>query len=264
MHRRIRQINTRDLAADDETRLSWHNELQQGEVLLALERMAALLGEQKIALESQFEMSKELRELPTSTAPPEERSQTQETLRAMIAAVDGPKRAEPEFSPEDVNQHNDTMREKLLDAWEELAHATGHHLLAIKMGREQPVVPFQDIRNSWEALGVAAFHAGSAELDYGLIRTNRDNPDPWQRHRSGEEDARIAHNVLHWIHEELAHGEKNDHAPEIRKYARQMNIMLTRERALATAHLGVEPAPWESDNLGHHDIDHDQKTLGKR
>ena len=182
----------------------------------------------------------------------------------MIAAVDGPKRAEPEFSPEDVNQHNDTMREKLLDAWEELAHATGHHLLAIKMGREQPVVPFQDIRNSWEALGWQpstparlSWTTGSSGPT-GTIRTPGSATGAGRRTR----ESPITSSTGSTRNSPTAR--KNDHAPEIRKYARQMNIMLTRERALATAHLGVEPAPWESDNLGHHDIDHDQKTLENR
>lgn len=290
MNRHIGRINRPDFPPVEPDRMGWHNERQQGEILRRWERIAALSGEHGIAMEAGFEMGPELMEMSGSHEPPEERAKlqkalsavleaadrinhppedttgghrpagemnaAQETARAMIQAVDGPKKVQQQ---ETDRQHNDAMRELLLEAWENLAHAAGRHLTAIRMGRQQPVVPFGKIRNSWEALGVAAFHAGSAELDYGMIRAFPEGRDHRERYESGERDARIAHHVLHWIHEELAHGERNEHAPEIRKYAREMNILLTRERARAAVHLGMEPVPWESDCLQHHDIDHLQK-----
>ena len=146
----------------------------------------------------------------------------------------------------------------ILAAWEHLAHQTGHHLTAIRHGRAQPVIPFSRLHEPYQALGVAAFHAGAATLQYGLILDNpqggiRRDQAKHERYRSAEQDAHLAHLVLFLIHGELA--QHDAMAPEIRKYAREMNLWLTRERSLAAQALGCDPVPQETSNLRDHQLD---------
>ena len=103
MHRHIRLINTPDFPSTDETPLSWHNERQQGKILLAWERLAAHLGEHGLAAEAGLEMIENLAALPRSTADPGRRAGTQDAMRTILKAADGinngPEEPEEQLDP---------------------------------------------------------------------------------------------------------------------------------------------------------------------
>ena len=101
---------------------------------------------------------------------------------------------------------------------------------------------------------MAAFHTGAATLQYRLVLQSKQTPTERQeRYQSAERDARLAHRILFVIHNEIARADPM--APEIRKYAREMNIWLTRMRSTARLALGMECLSTESGNLTDHRLD---------
>ncbi len=126
----------------------------------------------------------------------------------------------------------------------------------------QPIVPFHRLNDPLQAMGVALFHVGAAALQYAIIR---DNPSPEsggcsnaERYCWAENDARIAHAVLHRVHSSLA--ATHPCGPEIRKSCRQANMWLTRERSRAARTLGIDPPPEPSDDLMHGEMDHESRA----
>ncbi len=124
----------------------------------------------------------------------------------------------------------------------------------------QPIVPFHSLDDPLQAMGVALFHIGSAVLDYLLIRESiPGGVDPRERYANAENDARVAHRILHQVHSQLS----NHHptlSPEIRKYCRMANVLLTEQRREAAIALGIDPPPQCTDDLQHEEIDHDHRN----
>lgn len=261
MNRNIQTLGRPGRPVLERNHMDWHNERCQGEILLAAERLSAHLGEHEVAQEAGFEMAEELLDMPRSTETEEARAPVQDALRAIIESADAVSEALEREEGEDDVETIQGIRDRLMKNWESLAHAAGCHLEAVKHGTVQPVVPFREIQDPFTALGVAAFHAGSAVLDFGMIQCNpgrEERVELEERYAWGDRNAGTAHRVLHVINQELAERHPT-HSPEIRKYARQMNIWITRERAQAAIALGMEDRPWETDDIAHHDIDRLQR-----
>ena len=194
-------------------------------------------------------------------------SAPRETLRAMLDAVDGPKRAghtKRDTPDAGISRHNDAMRDAMQDAWEDLAHATGNHTLAVTLSREQPILPLSHTPDPYRALGVAAYHAAAAAGRYDQIldspeTAGQGTPDHCRRqqlHQQAEPDARLAHRALYLLYNETAF-----HDPmvmEIRKRAQELHAWLIRARAQSAARLGLSTTPATNGDLSHHDIDHQQ------
>ena len=187
--------------------------------------------------------------------------------------------------------HDETQQGLILQAWEKLAILTGNHDLARKNGfeisqpdmpntgglpavaawtelqRNQPVVPPHQLRDPFQAMGTAMCHIGSATLQYGLIQDIQELHGPRsggcenpERYLQAENDARIAHAVLHRTYTYLASSHPGDpRGPEIRKRCRQANLWLTRDRSRAVRALGIDPPPEPSGDLQHGELDWDDR-----
>ena len=183
--------------------------------------------------------------------------------------------------------HDETQQGLILQAWEKLALLTGNHDLARKNGfeipqpdtpqtgglstaawielqRNQPVVPLHQLRDPLQAMGAAMCHIGSATLQYGLIQDLHDPSGPCspggdnvERYLQAENDARIAHAILHRTYTSLA--TDNPRGRGIRKHCRQANLWLTWERSRAARALGIDPPPEPSDDLQHGELDWDSR-----
>ena len=95
-----------------------------------------------------------------------------------------------------------------------------------------------------EALGAAAWHAGFACLQYGLILdAHRPDNDLDMRGRYGdaESDATIAQEYLEAIYEGLA--ERSCFGPEYRKAARMLKTWVSEKRQLSARELGLPEFP---------------------
>ena len=114
----------------------------------------------------------------------------------------------------------------------------------------EPIIPISGLEDVLQALGVALFHTGAATSQYHLIVEFPDDPQRSDRLEWAEQDAAIAHRVLHHVHEGgIAHQHHLGLGPEFRKYARQAKVWLSQERARAHRALGLEPAPEVTDDL---------------
>ena len=138
----------------------------------------------------------------------------------------------------------------------------------IELQRNQPFVPLHQLRDPLQAMGVAMCHISSATLQYGLIQGIQElhglqdlhgpcsggceNPE---RYLQAENDARIAHAVLHRTYTSLATG--HPRGPEIRRHCREANLWLTWERSRAARALGIDPPPEISGDLQHGELDWD-------
>ena len=188
-------------------------------------------------------------------------------------------------------RHDETQQGLILQAWEKLALLTGNHDLARESGfeipqpdmpntgglstgalsaawtelqRNQPVVPLHQLRDPFQAMGTAMCHIGSATLQYGLIQDFHDLYGPCSRESGNvdrylraENDARIAHAILHRTYTYLA--SSHPRGPEIRKHCRLANLWLTRDRSRAARALGIDPPPEPSDDLQHGEMDWDRR-----
>ena len=132
----------------------------------------------------------------------------------------------------------------------------------IELQRTQPVVPLHQLRDPLQAMGIAMRHICSATLQYGLIQGLHDpsgerEPEGGnvERYLRAENDARIAHAILHRTYTSLATGNPRGHG--IRKHCRQANLWLTWERSRAARALGIDLPPEPSDDLQHGDLDWD-------
>ena len=214
------------------------------------------------------------------TNPSAVNQEIRQALQQVLSAADQIGNApEHHGSPTHV-RHDETQQCLILRAWEKLALLTGNRDLArengfeisrpdmpntgglpaaawIELQRNQPVVPLHQLRDPFQAMGTAMFHIGSATLQYGLIQ---DSPSPCsggcenlERYLQAENDARIAHAVLHRTYTSLATG--HPCGPEIRKRCRQANLWLTRERSQAARALAIDPPPDPSGDLQHGELD---------
>ena len=196
-----------------------------------------------------------------------------QALQQVLAAADqiGNAPGHP-GSPTPVG-YDETQQGLILQAWEKLALLTGNHDLArknvfeiprpghaqhrraqhrraqhrrapnaawIELQRNQPVVPPHQLRDSLQAMGAAMFHIGSATLQYGLIQGIPSRCGNAERYLRAENDARIAHAILHRTYTSLATG--HPRSPEIRKHCRQANLWLTRDRSRGGPGPGHRPA----------------------
>ena len=100
-------------------------------------------------------------------------------------------------------------------------------------------------------------HIGPATLQYGLIQDLPRRCGNAERYLRAENDARIAHAVLHRTYTYLA--SSHPRGPEIRKYCRLANLWLTRDRSRAARALGIDPPPEPSDDLQHGELDWDRR-----
>ena len=176
--------------------------------------------------------------------------------------------------------HDETQQGLILQAWEKLALLTGNHDLARKNGfeisqpdtpntgglpaaawielqRNQPVIPLHQLRDPFQAMGAAMCHISSATLQYGLIQDLPSRCGNAQSYLRAENDARIAHAVLHRTYTSRATG--HPRSPEIRKHCRQANLWLTRDRSQAARALGIDPPPEPSGDLQHGELDWDRR-----
>ena len=134
----------------------------------------------------------------------------------------------------------------------------------IELQRNQPVVSLHQLRDPLQAMGVAMCHISSATLQYGLIQGIQDLHGPCsrgsgnaERYLRAENDARIAHAILHRTYTSLATG--NPRRPGIRKHCREANLWLTWERSRAARALGIDPPPEISGDLQHGELDWDRQ-----
>ena len=107
-------------------------------------------------------------------------------------------------------------------------------------------------------------HIGSASLQYGLIQALHDLYGPSsmgienvEQYLRAENDARIAHAVLHRTYTSLATG--HPRSGGIRKHCRQAKLWLTWERSRAALALGIDPPPEPSVSLQHGELDWDDR-----
>ena len=185
-------------------------------------------------------------------------------------------------------RHDETRQRIVLRAWAKLAVLTGNHDLARNVGLEipqvdmpdtgglptaaawtelqhnQPVVPLHQLRDPLQAMGIAMCHIVSATLEYGLIQGIQEIQGPCsggcenpERYLQAENDARIAHAVLHRTYTSLATG--HPRGPEIRRHCREANLWLTWERSRAARALGIDPPPEPNDDLQHGELDWDRQ-----
>ena len=181
-------------------------------------------------------------------------------------------------------RHDETQQGLILQAWEKLALLTGNHDLARESGfeipqpdmpntgglstgalsaawtelqRNQPIVPLHQLRDPFQAMGTAMCHIGSASLQYGLIQDLPSRCGNAKLYLRAENDARIAHAILHRTYTSLATGDPR--CPEIRKHCRQANLWLTRDRSRAARALGIDPPPEPSGDLQHGELDWDRR-----
>ena len=231
-----------------------YGDVQQGQILLAWERLTDLTGNHDLALNAGFEMPGELLQIPRCQEREKspERDRLRQDLLEILQAADEITTCDQDSRP-DTTGHIQRVRERILNAWESLAHRTGQHIMAIRHSRLQPVIPFDQIHEPYQALGVAAFHTGNATTQYRLSLADYNKSDGRERYNSAEQDASLAHRVLFVIHNETA--QQHPTAPKIRKCAREMNNWLTQERAQAARTLGINPPPRETGNLQDHRID---------
>ena len=123
-----------------------------------------------------------------------------------------------------------------------------------------PVIPLARMDDALTAMGAAMFHIGSAALDYSRIQEqypgggNREQME--KRYCRAENNARIAHSVLHLVYTRLADEHPLGLGPEIRKYCREAHTWLTRERREAAEALGIDPAPEEDESIAFDALDH--------
>ena len=127
----------------------------------------------------------------------------------------------------------------------------------IELQRNQPVIPLHQLRDPFQAMGTAMCHIGSATLQYGLIQDLPSRCGNAERYLRAENDARIAHAILHRTYTYLA--SSHPRGPEIRKHCRLANLWLTRDRSRAARALGIDPPPEPSDDLQHGEMDWDRR-----
>ena len=208
-----------------------------------------------------------------------------QSLQQVLTAADQIGNA-PEHprSPTHV-RHDETQQGLILQAWEKLALLTGNHDLARESGfeipqpdmpntgglstgglptaawtelqRNQPVIPLHQLRDPFQAMGTAMCHIGSATLQYGLIQDLPSRCGNAERYLRAENDARIAHAILHRTYTYLT--SSHPRGPEIRKHCRLANLWLTRDRSRAARALGIDPPPEPSDDLQHGEMDWDRR-----
>ena len=120
---------------------TWHhnNELQQGEILLAWEKITALTGHQDIALQNGFEMPQHLRDLPQAPQGALRREEIQQALRELLQAADDIN--DPQTPDDQLEDHNGLTAQRVLQAQQQLAVLTGQHRMALLNHPEQPLVP---------------------------------------------------------------------------------------------------------------------------
>ena len=123
-----------------------------------------------------------------------------------------------------------------------------------------PLIPLDRMDNALEAMGVALFHIGSAALDYSLIMDRHPGGATQEqleeRYCNAENNARIAHSVLHLVYSELADRHPLNLAPEMRKYCRKAHTWLTQERRKAAEAIGITPPPQEDESVAFDALDH--------
>lgn len=174
---------------------------------------------------------------------------------------------------------------QVLEAWQEIASATGNQNLipnrsvpAIidrcppekfpttqywldfqQRSMDQPIVPFHQITDPYQAMGLALFHIGGAVIQYGLIQEFSDADQDevlLKRYFWAENEARIAHVLTFMASGDLAF--ETDLGPEIRKNTRTAHFWLTTERQKAAIALGINPPPpiTEYSNCDALDLEH--------
>ena len=120
----------------------------------------------------------------------------------------------------------------------------------------QPVAPMHEVTEPFQALGVAAFHAGGAVSQY-IIILEAERPDQdvhmLMRYQQAEADARNAQVVLHRIYSQLA--QSSQYHSELRKNCRQLKLWLSENRSHAAWKIGVQPPPVITDNVTSPEID---------
>ena len=221
------------------------------------------------------------------TNPSAVNQEIRQALQQVLAAADRIGNAPEHHGLPAHARHDETRQGLILQAWEKLALLTGNHDLARENGfeisrpdmpktgglpaaawtelqRSQPVVPLHQLRDPLQAMGIAMCHIGSASLQYGLIQGLHDLYGPSsmgisnvEQYLRAENDARIAHAVLHRTYTSLATG--HPRSGGIRKHCRQANLWLTWERSRAALALGIDPPPEPSGDVQHGELDWDDR-----
>ena len=110
------------------------------------------------------------------------------------------------------------------------------------------IIKLEELLEPLSAMGAAAWYAGSATLDYGLIITSHYNQtfdDNIRRYISGEYRARLSQECLEYINLELS--QRSELPPEFRKYARQIKVWFATQRQRAAQVLDITPPPPDND-----------------
>ena len=132
--------------------------------------------------------------------------------------------------------------------------------LDMQAGFMAPVIHPGRMRNAFQAMAVALFHAGSAVLQYSLI-INQDSGQPERheilrdRYMDAECEARAAHRLLHLVATELVDRHPSGLGPEMRKYCRQAHTRMTYKRSQAAALPGID-SPLADETISFDALDH--------
>ena len=222
---------------------SWHhnNELQQGEILLAWEKLTALTGHQDIALENGFEMPQHLREMPRAPQGALRREEIRQALTELLLAADDIN--SPQTPDDQLEDHNGSAAQQVLQAQQQLAVLLGQHRMALLNHPEQPLIPFAQLgEEPLLILGVAALHAEEALQDYQQAARNPQNPPAQQHWNDAELNGRLAHRLL-WLDLQVP-ADSPERARTLRNHCRNTQKRLNQAREHTARQLGME-APEE-------------------
>ena len=136
-----------------------------------------------------------------------------------------------------------------------VAHAPAPTVRELVLVTSDKLAPYrvvfpEALTDPMTAMGAAAWYAGSAALDYGLIADDHQPerlPEELDRYIAGEFCARLAQECLELVYAELS--DYSQLSPECRKYARQVKVWVSTSRQRAAQTLSIRPVPPANDNI---------------
>ena len=222
------------------TALAVNAERQQGEILLAWERLAALTGHHDLAENAGFELPETLTRLPRRQGTPgPEAQELRQHLLEVLEAADSINQHEGDDAL--LQEHNERLRERITLAWKRLAISTGNHRTLLTEDEEQPLVNFLILgQDPLRLLGAAAFHLEASLSGYRALQEGP-SPSPDNLLQMAEHNGRMAHRFL-WAVTDLGNTDEK-RRETLRACCCRGQSELNQARRQAHRRLGLEPPP---------------------
>ena len=223
----------------DHTAACCHDERQQGNILLAWERLAALTGNGDLPAGAGLEMPGDLAAMPVLPARTRETREIRKALGKIREAADriNDHRALESGDTAALREHNEARKDEMRLAWERIAILTGYGMTVLLEGGLQPEVPFHTLRHApLYAMGIMALHGQRALQEYAAARAETGETRALERHSAAEREALLAHRLA-WLLLQEAAG--NRHENTIRGFCQDSHRLIERTRRAGMRALGL-------------------------